>query len=205
MIYSFVVKGQTLPFKARSDIHYTFTQMKLIVVDKSGYKQFREQVLELYLESFSTGKSAQTLDPVVTGQYLDALFVEGYGIFVMEEQELLGALLATPLHFDQLIPDKIRQNILVEDCVYIAEMMVTEKARGKGLGKQLLQEFIQTVDKNRFKHAFIRVWEENIPAISLYRKMGYEEYASIDQLKTKPDKSGTFVMHKVYLYKNLCQ
>jgi diamine N-acetyltransferase len=159
--------------------------------------------LQLYLDSFSTGLSAQTLDREAVGQYLDSLFVEGYGIVVVEGDVVIGALLATPLNIDELIPDEIRQNFLVEDCVYIAEMMVTENARGKGLGKQLLQVFIQTVDKNRFKHAFIRVWIENIPAISLYHRMGYQDYASIDQMKTNPVTNETFVMHKVYLHKNI--
>ena len=179
------------------------TEMELITIDKKDYKNYKKQLLQLYLDSFSTGLSAQTVDPIITGQYLDALFEEGYGIFIVEEQELIGALIATSLHFDHLIPDKIKQNISIEDCVYIAEMMVTENARGKGLGKQLLEEFIQTVDKNRFKHAFIRVWVENIPAISLYRKMGYQDYAYIDQMKTNPATNVSFVMHKVYLYRKL--
>src|ERR1035437_5372536 len=175
------------------------TEMELITIDKKDYKNYKKQLLQLYLDSFSIGISAQAVDPIITAQYLESLFEEGYGIFVVEEQELIGALITTPLHFDHSIPDKIRQNILIEDCVYIAEMMVTENVRGQGLGKQLLEEFIQSVDKNRFKHAFIRVWVENIPAISLYRKMGYQDYAYIDQVKTNPQTSGTFVMHKVYL------
>jgi GNAT superfamily N-acetyltransferase len=179
------------------------TEMELITIDKKDYKNYKKQLLQLYLDSFSTGISAQAVDPIITGHYLDALFEEGYGILVIDEQVLLGDLIATPLHFDHLIPDKIKQNISIEDCVYIAEMMVTENARGKGLGKQLLEEFIQTVDKNRFKHAFIRVWVENIPAISLYRKMGYQDYAYIDQMKINPATNVSFVMHKVYLYRNL--
>jgi len=177
--------------------------MELITINKKSYSNFKEQLLQLYLDSFSTGLSAQIVDKIVTGQYLDTLLEEGYGILIVEEQELFGALIATPLHFDRLIPDKIRKNILIEECVYIAEMMVTENARGKGLGKQLLEEFIQTVDMNRFKHAFIRVWVENIPAISLYRKMGYQDYAYIDQVKINPETNDTFVMHKVYLYRKL--
>ena len=177
--------------------------MELITINKKTYNNYKEHLVQLYLDSFSKGLSAQTVDPIITGQYLDALFEEGYGILVIEEQEMLGALIATPLTFDHLIPDKIRQNILIEDCVYIAEMMVNENARGKGLGKQLLEEFIHTIDKKRFKHAFIRVWVENVPAISLYHKMGYHDYAYIDQVKINPETNVTFVMHKVYLYKNL--
>lgn len=177
--------------------------MELITIDKKNYQNYKDQLLQLYLDCFSTGLSAQSLDPQVIGQYLDSLIASGYGIVVLEEDKVFGALLATPLSFDELIPDKIRQNFLVEDCVYIAEMMVTENARGKGLGKQMLLEFIQTVDKKRFKHAFIRVWIENIPAISLYRSMGYQDYAYIDQNKTNSETNKTFVMYKVYLYRNL--
>lgn len=177
--------------------------MKLTKIGKEIYPVYKEQLLELYLESFSTGLSAQTFDPNGIGQYIDRLFDEGYGIVVLEEDMVVGALLATPLSFDEWIPDKIRQNFLIEECVYIAEMMVKENARGKGLGKQLLLEFIQTLDKKRFKHVFIRVWVENIPAISLYRSMGYRDYAFIDQLKTNPETNKPFVMHKVYLYQNI--
>ncbi len=177
--------------------------MKLITIDKRNYQNYQDQLLQLYLNCFSSGLSAQSLDPEAIGHYLDSLFLGGYGIVVLEEDKVIGALLATPLSFDEWIPDKIRQNFLVEDCVYIAEMMVTKNARGQGLGKQLLLEFIQTVDKKRFKHAFIRVWVENIHAISLYRSRGYQDYAYIDQIKTNPDTNETFVMHKVYLHKNL--
>ena len=181
--------------------------MEIITVSKSTYPKYKAPLLKLYLESFSTGLSAQKIDPVVIGQYLDALFVEGYGILVTEKDELTGALLAAPLSIDDQLPDKIKQNFSVENCVYIAEMMVIENARGKGWGKQLLQEFIQTVDKQRFTHVFIRVWVENVPAVTLYRKMGYEEYTTIDQVKAYTDNTNTtgttstFVMHKVYLYR----
>jgi ribosomal protein S18 acetylase RimI-like enzyme len=177
--------------------------MELLTFDKKNYQNYKDQLLQLYLDCFSTGLSAQSLDPKAIGQYLESLLSGGYGIVVLEEDKVIGTLLATPLSFDELIPDKIRQNFLLEDCVYIAEMMVTENARGKGLGKQMLLEFIQTVDNKRFKHAFIRVWAENIPAISLYRSMGYQDYAYIDQNKTNPETNKTFIMHKVYLYRNL--
>ncbi len=177
--------------------------MELITIDKKSYPGYKDQLLQLYLSCFSTGLSAQALDQKSIGQYLDNLFVEGYGIVVLEDEKVFGALLTTPLSYDELIPEKIRKNFLVEDCVYIAEMMVTENARGKGLGKQLLLDFIQTVDKKRFKHAFIRVWIENIPAIALYRSMGYQDFAYINQKKTNPNTHETFMMHKVYLYRNL--
>ena len=177
--------------------------MELITINIKNYPVYKDQLLQLYLDCFSTGLSAQSLDPIVIGQYLDSLLTGGYGIVVLERANVLGALLTTPLSFDELIPKKIKQNFLIEDCVYIAEMMVTENARGKGLGKQMLLEFIQTVDKKRFKHAFIRVWVENIPAISLYHNMGYQDYAYIDQKKINPKTTETFVMHKVYLYRNL--
>ena len=60
-----------------------------------------------------------------------------------------------------------------------------------------------TADKKRYKDAFIRVWDQNKPALSLYRKMGYADIAEIQQTKRKADSEDTFVMNKIYLHKKL--
>ena len=81
--------------------------------------------------------------------------------------------------------------------------MVAEEARGQGIGTKLLNQFFDSVDKQRYSDSFVRVWDQNIPALSLYRKMGFEPIASMEQTKIKADESGTFVMHKIYLHKKL--
>ncbi|MFT3752488.1 MAG: GNAT family N-acetyltransferase [Paludibacter sp.] len=81
--------------------------------------------------------------------------------------------------------------------------MVQEKKRGQGIGKKMMDRFLETIDKLRFNDAFIRVWEENIPALTLYKRMGFEPVSTIEQTKTKLNGTDTFVMKKIYLHKRL--
>jgi diamine N-acetyltransferase len=174
--------------------------MEIIQTNNSYY---RTSIIELYIEAFSTGQSQQHIDLEELNQYVDAILKDGYAIIATEKETVIGAILLCPLSFDNVLPTEIKANFDIEKCLYIAEMMVTEKVRGQGIGKQLMIAFFDYVDKTRYSDAFIRVWNENIPAISLYEKMGFEPIATIEQTKTKADESGTFVMQKIYLHKKL--
>jgi len=155
------------------------------------------------MDAFSSGLSKQHIDHEETILYIDAILLQGFTLLAINNDSLAGALLACPLKFDKSLPDEISQNFTIAKCVYVAEMMVVENARGQGIGKQLLDQFFSSVDKTLYSDAFIRVWDQNIPALSLYQKVGFEPIASIDQTKIKADGSGTLVMHKIYLHKKL--
>ena len=162
--------------------------------------EFRNRITDLYIEAFSTGQSEQYIDLHELELYIDLILKEGYAILGYDENELAGAVLICPLKLDKALPASISESFNPEKCLYIAEMMVSEKMRGQGIGKQLMTTFFETADKNRFSDAFIRVWDENIPAISLYEKAGFKFIAGIQQTKTKADRTTTFVMNKIYLH-----
>ena len=170
---------------------------------QSKTSEYKIHIIALYIEAFSTGPSQQYIDMEELNQYIDLILLEGYALLAIENEEVNGAVLICPLHLDKALPKEISEHYPVEKCVYVAEMMVAEKVRGMGIGKQLLTEFFSTVDKQSYSDAFIRVWNENIPAISLYRQMGFESITTIEQVKEKADRSGTFVMQKVYLHKKM--
>jgi len=174
--------------------------MEIIQTNNSNY---RNSIIELYIEAFSIGKSQQHIDLEELNKYVDSILKNGYANISFEKETVTGAILLCPLSFDKALPIEIKDNFDIEKCLYVAEMMVTEKVRGQGIGKQLMTAFFDTVDTARYSDAFIRVWDKNIPAISLYRKMGFEPIATIEQTKTKADESGTFVMQKIYLHKKL--
>ena len=121
----------------------------------------------------------------------------------MENNELAAAILLTALKFDELLPEEIAQNFDVERSVYVAEMMVEKSKRGQGIGKKLLTRFLEKADRNKFHHAFIRVWVENEAALGLYKKMGFEVCARMVQPKLLADKSGTIDFEKFYLHQKL--
>ncbi len=166
-------------------------------------KKYRDDIIILYLEAFSTGKSQQYIDRTELNEYINRIYSVGNVFLAFENEKVTGALLSLPLKSDTYLPDKIKANFRVEECVYVAEMMVTENERGKGTGRLLLENFFEKMSGKNFKDAFIRVWDENIQALHLYRKNGFEDYTTINQTKINADGSGTFVMKKIYLHKKI--
>jgi len=170
---------------------------------KTHDAKYRDEIISLYIEAFSTGLSEQYIDLEGLNKYMDIIFNKGEVLLAIEKEEVLGGLLSCPLKYDKSLPKEISENYPLDKCIYVAEMMVAEKKRGMGIGKHLLIEFFRTVDKSVYSDAFLRVWKENIIAIDLYRKMGFEPIATIEQIKMKADKSGTFILEKIYLHKKL--
>ncbi|WP_320112452.1 GNAT family N-acetyltransferase [Draconibacterium orientale] len=177
--------------------------MIFINVDGKKFEAYKNDLVNLYINTFSAGKSFQYHSKEETAAYLQAIFDVGYGIFAMEENEVAGAILVTPLSFDRLLPEEIAQNYDVKRSVYVAEMMVEKSKQRQGIGKRLLTLFLKEADTKRFDHAFIRVWEENEAAVDLYKKMGFEVCATMLQPKLLADKSRTVNFEKIYLQQNL--
>jgi diamine N-acetyltransferase len=174
--------------------------MQLILTNDLGYS---DEIAKLYVEAFSTGLSQQYIDLAALTLYIEMMLKEGSALLAIENNTVCGAILSCPLKFDKLLPPEIRRKFCVQNCIYLAEMMVGEEKRGQGVGKKMMSKFLETIDKSLFTDAFIRVWEENIPALNLYKKMGFEPISSIEQTKTKANGIGTFVMRKIYLHKKL--
>ena len=155
------------------------------------------------MDAFAKGASEQYIDELTLESYIEKLLKEGVALVAIENNEVLGALLSCPLAFDEYVTSAITENFALEKCVYIAEMMVAEQARGKGIGRQLLTAFFEMPDAKKYSDAFIRVWDKNTGAIALYEKMGFVPYTTIEQTKQKANGSETFVMQKIYLHKKM--
>lgn len=177
--------------------------MKYIAIDAVKFEAYKNDLMKLYIDTFSAGKSFQYHSEKETETYLRSVFAVGYGIFAIENNELVGAILLTPLSFDQLLPEEIATEFEVKRSVYVAEMMVEKSKQGQGIGKKLLTRFLKEADRYKFNQAFIRVWVENERALGLYKKMGFEICATLVQPKLLADKSETYDFEKVYLHQTL--
>ena len=83
--------------------------------------------------------------------------------------------------------------------------MVESAFQGKGIGTLLVNYFNENRNKEIFPNVVIRVWDENIPALSLYRKLGFQDTGiSIRQTKHR-DENETFEMTKIYLQRKNSQ
>lgn len=61
----------------------------------------------------------------------------------------------------------------VADEIEILTIGVLPKERKKGKAITLLQEMLQYAQSNNVSHIFLEVAQNNIPAISLYKKIGF--------------------------------
>lgn len=69
--------------------------------------------------------------------------------------------------------------------------------------RQTTLSYYNEVNTNCFSYVFIRVWDQNIPAITLYEKMGFNPVASVVQSALRVDKSGMRDFRKTYMVKEI--
>lgn len=165
------------------------------------YLNYKENLVKLYIDTFSKGISAQFIPEDEAVNYLNEIFTAGYGIFGFSDQKIVAALLATPISFDTELPTKLQRKYSDKNSLYIAEVLVHEHFRGHGLGKKLMQYFDETIE-NSIQYALLRVWSENTPAVNLYKTNAYKVCGEIVQKKQTPDQKETFTMHKNYMVKS---
>lgn len=102
-------------------------------------------------------------------QELEAMFKDNSKpVFVYDDGEVLGYA------FCQLT--EVKDHLLLEDnkSLYIDDICVDEKARGKHVGKALY-EYVRDHARSIGCHNItLNVWEGNNPAISFYKNMGMQ-------------------------------
>jgi len=176
--------------------------IKFKQIDKTTYKDYKKELTVLYQKTFSQGISAQYINKNETEYFFDTVFEVGFGIYGCENEQIVGFSLFTPLSFDNLMPKEINEKYSDKNSLYIAEVLVDEEFRGQKIAQNLLKEFENSLNKD-IKNLILRVFEENLPAISMYEKIGFRKISEIFQTKLKPDGKTEFLMKKIYMIKNL--
>ena len=64
-----------------------------------------------------------------------------------------------------------------EPVAYLDCLCVDKTVRNQGIGRKLIDEFTNIVKNKGAKYVKLNAFENNIPAVTLYKKLGYEEYS----------------------------
>lgn len=73
-----------------------------------------------------------------------------------------------------LIEDK---EVYINKVSYIDHLCVDSKHRNKGIGKMLMDEFTKIMKEKNAKFIKLNAFENNIPAVSMYKKENFKEYS----------------------------
>jgi [ribosomal protein S18]-alanine N-acetyltransferase len=80
----------------------------------------------------------------------------------------------------------------------IENVVVTNSRRGQGLGKQLLDEFLEVSQKEGARTIFLEVRESNLAARRLYEKCGFVENGRRQRYYKEPEEDA--ILYELSLY-----
>ena len=70
-----------------------------------------------------------------------------------------------------------KEEVYIEKVAYLDHLCVTRKYRKQGIGKILIDEFAKIMKEKGVKYIKLNAFENNIPAVSLYKKEDFKEYS----------------------------
>lgn len=175
--------------------------IEIFSLSEQDYKRFRNEMITLYIHSFTTGEFAQLIDESSAEKSLDGYVSNGKVMVAIDADRVVGLIAGVPLKYDLDFPDYSSSIISIDNSFYISEVMVHGNFRGGGVATKLIDTFLDYV-KLKCSFVVIRVWDRNLPAFNLYKKLGFEYLTSINQNKLSID-GECLEMNKVYMYKRL--
>ena len=108
---------------------------------------------------------------------LEKRFDENENIIIIEEDNVVQGVLIYKIK-------EIKNHINIKDSkvLWIDDLVVDEKQRGKGIGKMLMGEAIRLAQKEHCTRVDLNCWEFNENAIKFYEKIGMTTQRRIMEL-----------------------
>lgn len=179
------------------------TPTTIFGLDKVNYPKYRDKLIELYTLSFTEGRYAQFISAESIEVSLDNIMRIGFGFMTLYKDNIIGAAICVALKNDPDFPIDRHSELNLERTLYITDLMVDQNYRGRGVAQELLEYVIEMIQQKPYDQIIIRVWDKNIPAVSLYQKLGFEEVDAIYQTKLDKENKQPFEMRKLYMKKEL--
>ncbi|NLA62226.1 MAG: GNAT family N-acetyltransferase [Bacteroidales bacterium] len=171
----------------------------IVNLDSTNYLKHRSKLIELYTLSFTEGEHAQHIPIEEIEKSLDDRLRIGFGLMAIQRSNIVGVVLCLSLENDPEFPFDKHKDINPAKTIYITDLMVNAHYRGQGVAQKMLEYLFQSSKAKHYDDAVIRVWDKNIPAVSLYKKLGFKEIDTIFQTKLMKETKEPFEMRKIYM------
>jgi len=143
--------------------YYLQKHVVMNIVIRKGKKEDLPRALELVMELADFEKAPDAVTNTVADMERD-----GFGpnpVFRFHVAEVDGVMVGMALYF-------VKYSTWKGKGLYLDDLFVTEKMRGKGIGKKLLDAFMQEAKAIDAKQVHWQVLDWNTPAIDFYKKIG---------------------------------
>lgn len=116
-------------------------------------------------------------------------------LFVYEENgTIVGSIIINKVQPIEYATIPWKENLSEDEVMVIHLLMVRPSMSGRGIASSLIKFATELAQKNNCKALRLDTGSQNIPAVSLYQKKGFEIIASA------PKKVGDVIAHKNHLY-----
>ncbi len=72
---------------------------------------------------------------------------------------------------------------VIDNMGYISVVATLPEAQGRGLAKQLVQEFLEIARKNNLSGVHLYAVRGNVSAMAMYRSLGFEEWTPANEAR----------------------
>ena len=165
------------PKETSDALNEQLTLRRLTSDDAEIFNTLRLTALQRNPKNFACDYETEAKVPLkVTKDHLD----NGIYIGIFEGDQLVGSVC---LHKEE-IPKLSHKGD-------VREMYVDETKRGRGLGKKLLVELIKAAKEEKLSTVMLAVWQQNEPAVGLYKSLGFKIIAEESRALRLED--GTYI------------
>jgi GNAT superfamily N-acetyltransferase len=153
------------PLLAKLNSEFLIFHSSLAMTIRRGREADLPQVLALIQELAEYERAPQEVTNTLEDMRRDGFGPEPIFKFFVAEQEAGGSIVGIALYYTAYSTWKGRM-------LYLEDLVVTETARGTGLGKRLFDAVVAEARHTRAQRLKWQVLEWNEPAIGFYKKIG---------------------------------
>ena len=181
--------------------------MKIVIVNKENYEQYKNDYIKLYKEIFSKAPYFEIFtDKEVEEVYKLSLLNLTISLLAIKDNKIIGFALGIQLsiHNDKKFKMLISEYFNLDKVLYNAELGVLPEYRGLGIGSKLVKKRILFAKNMGYETVCMRTKKEGSMSISLYQKLGFKILEGVEEISTtKKNILLDEIDVRIVLYKNI--